>query len=198
MTIHGSKGLEFKHVYVVGLEENLFPSQMMLQSRSDLEEERRLFYVAITRAEEELVLSYAESRYNYGRLTYCEPSRFLLEIDEEFLNLPKERERPQRKTFSDESQVIQAFGTKKGRTLANLRPVAKSKPAREHKPSENFAATEPSKLTVGAEVEHQKFGYGRITKLDSSGTSTKATVNFTNQGEKTLLLSFAKLRLVEK
>ncbi len=87
MTIHSAKGLEFRNVFIVGLEEDLFPSQMMLESRQDLEEERRLFYVAITRAEQKLSFSYAESRYQWGRLKMCEPSRFLLEVDPKFLNV---------------------------------------------------------------------------------------------------------------
>jgi DNA helicase-2/ATP-dependent DNA helicase PcrA len=87
MTIHSAKGLEFRNVFIVGLEEDLFPSQMMLESRQDLEEERRLFYVAITRAEKKLSFSYAESRYQWGRLKMCEPSRFLLEVDQRFLNV---------------------------------------------------------------------------------------------------------------
>jgi DNA helicase II / ATP-dependent DNA helicase PcrA len=197
MTIHGSKGLEFNHVFVVGLEENLFPSQMMLQSREDLEEERRLFYVAITRAEKELILSYAESRYHFGRLNYCEPSRFLLEINPEFLNLPSELARPVRKTFFDDSDVISSFVNKKERTLSNLKPVSRVQPMQAHVSTGDFKATDPKELREGANVEHQKFGFGEILKLDTSGTSTKATVRFKTQGEKTLLLSFAKLRLVE-
>jgi DNA helicase-2/ATP-dependent DNA helicase PcrA len=197
MSIHGSKGLEFTQVFVVGLEENLFPSQMMLQSRDDLEEERRLFYVAITRAEKELTLSYAESRYHYGRLNYCEPSRFLLEIDPTYLNLPKEPTRPMRKSFTDDADVVSSFGNKKERLLSNLKPVNRVQPAKPHVSTGDFKATNPNELSEGAKVEHQKFGFGRIVKLDQSGSSTKATVLFKTQGEKTLLLSFAKLRLVE-
>ncbi len=210
MTIHGSKGLEFKHVFVVGLEENLFPSQMMLNNRADLEEERRLFYVAITRAEQNLTLSYADSRYNWGRLTYCEPSRFLLEIDEQYLLMPK-LNKPVRKSFSDDGDVISSFSKKvsappsssanppsaKQRVLSNLKPVSKAKPPAEHKPSGNFVPSNPSELKAGVKVEHQKFGFGRITKMDMMGASHKATVDFETQGEKTLLLSFAKLRVVE-
>ncbi len=210
MTIHGSKGLEFKHVFVVGLEENLFPSQMMLNNRADLEEERRLFYVAITRAEQNLTLSYADSRYNWGRLTYCEPSRFLLEIDEQYLSMPK-LNKPVRKSFSDDGDVISSFSKKvsappsssanppsaKQRVLSNLKPVSKAKPPAEHKPSGNFVPSNPSELKAGVKVEHQKFGFGRITKMDMMGASHKATVDFETQGEKTLLLSFAKLRVVE-
>jgi len=194
MTIHGAKGLEFKNVYVVGMEENLFPSQMMLQNRADLEEERRLFYVAITRAEDNLTLSYAQQRYNYGRLNYCEPSRFLSEIDEVYLefartktasikgmNLPFERER------SVPTTRVSSF--KKVST-----PAANANGNTRHEVSENFAPSNATDLRAEQRVEHQKFGFGTVLKMEGS---QKATVNFDTHGEKTLLLSFAKLRIVE-
>ncbi len=208
MTIHGSKGLEFKHVFVVGLEENLFPSQMMLNNRADLEEERRLFYVAITRAEQQLTLSYADSRYNWGRLTYCEPSRFLLEIDEQYLDIPQTPARTP-KHFSDDEDVIQTFKQResppaggisvKAKTLSNLKPVTPpARQAESHTPSSDFKPSNPTELKAGQRVEHPKFGFGKITRLESMGASPKATVEFETQGEKTLLLSFAKLRVVEE
>jgi DNA helicase-2/ATP-dependent DNA helicase PcrA len=208
MTIHGSKGLEFSHVFVVGLEENLFPSQMMLNNRADLEEERRLFYVAITRAEQNLTLSYADSRYNWGRLTYCEPSRFLLEIDEEYLDMPKSV-KPQAKSFTTDSDVLRSFQShgnesstssntsKKDRIISNLRPQTPNKPQVAHMPSTDFVPSNPSELKAGIKVEHAKFGFGRIIAMDMMGNSHKATVVFDTVGEKTLLLSFAKLRAVE-
>ncbi len=196
MTIHGSKGLEFKHVFVVGLEENLFPSQMMLQKRADLEEERRLFYVAITRAEQNLTLSYAESRYHYGRLNFCEPSRFLLEIDEAYLKLPGKPTPVLRKSFTDDLDVVQSFNSpSKEQLISKLKPVTRAVAA--HTPTGDFAAADPKDLKPGNRVEHQKFGFGTLSKLDTNGASVKATVNFDTVGEKTLLLSFAKLRLVE-
>lgn len=195
MTIHGAKGLEFKHVHVVGMEENLFPSQMMLQNRADLEEERRLFYVAITRAEETLTLSYAQQRYNYGRLNYCEPSRFLSEIDEMYLefartktasikgmDLPFERER------SVPTTPVSSF--KKA-----FIPVAKANGNVKHEVSENFKPSDTTDLRPEQRVEHQKFGFGTVLKMEGS---QKATVNFDTHGEKTLLLSFAKLRIVKE
>lgn len=194
MTIHGSKGLEYKHVFVVGLEENLFPSQMMLQSRSDLEEERRLFYVAVTRAEQFLTLSYADSRYHYGRLNYCEPSRFLLEIEPSFIKMAAGAT----KNFSElDLNLVSTFANRKERTLKNLKPVAKAKPAGDHTPSSDFVASKPEELQEGFRVEHQKFGFGEIKKLENSDKTLKATVVFDKVGEKTLLLSFAKLRVVE-
>jgi DNA helicase-2/ATP-dependent DNA helicase PcrA len=204
MTIHGAKGLEFKYVYIVGLEENLFPSQMMLSKRSDLEEERRLFYVAITRAEKKLTLSYAESRYNYGRLNYCEPSRFLEEIDPQYLQISKSRvisygnseTRNDRPTTSSSKPVLPF--SKKESIISNLKPVAKATPVN-HTPTGDFVASDTSVLKQGDKVEHPKFGYGTVTKMDINGNDRKATIKFDakGQGEKTLLLSFAKLRIVE-
>ncbi len=196
MTIHGAKGLEFKYVFVVGMEENLFPSQMMLQNRSDLEEERRLFYVAITRAEKKLTLSYAETRYTYGRLNYCEPSRFLSEIDKNYLNLSKiittSIGRPDTPTENSKPNLTSFV---KKETPSNLKPVQKAIPAT-HTPSADFVASDTSKLQEGDKVEHPKFGFGIVKKLDNNGTDRKATILFDTQGEKTLLLSFAKLRIL--
>ncbi len=201
MTIHGAKGLEFKNVYIVGMEENLFPSQMMLARRSDLEEERRLFYVAITRAEKKLTLSYAESRYNYGRLNYCEPSRFLEEIDKEYLQVARNRfvsysnmedrnDQPAKQT-----RAVSGF-VKKDSIKSNLKPVSKSTPPANHVPSGDFVASDTSILKEGDKVEHPKFGFGLVIKMDINGTDRKATIRFDTQGEKTLLLSFAKLRIL--
>ncbi len=193
MTIHGAKGLEFNHVYIVGLEEDLFPSQMMLQSKADLEEERRLFYVAITRAEKKLFISYAESRYQYGRLKPCEPSRFIEEIDIKYLNYPKNS----RRALEEKQKPGPASFV---RTL-NLKPVATATPKPivniNHTASEGYAPSDTSKLAEGQKVEHIKFGYGIVKKLDTNGTDKKAIIQFDKVGEKTLLLSFAKLRIVE-
>ena len=189
MTIHSAKGLEFKHVYVVGMEEDLFPSQMMLESRQDLEEERRLFYVAITRAEQKLTFSYAESRYQWGRLKMCEPSRFLLEVDQRFLNTTKAtREMATRETQPAPMGFLKNITKKAAPSRA---PVAT------HQPSEGFAPSDTSALVEGQQVEHPKFGFGVVSKMDINGTDRKATVKFDAVGEKTLLLSFAKLRIVE-
>ncbi|MFN3848685.1 MAG: ATP-dependent helicase [Spirosomataceae bacterium] len=201
MTIHGAKGLEFKYVYVVGMEENLFPSQMMLQNRSDLEEERRLFYVAITRAEKKLTLSYAEQRYNYGRLNYCEPSRFLNEIDAKFLEEAKSRITTSYGGFEKKSAntpATSAFSLK----LTNNKPAtastsSTSTTAATHTPSADFKPSDTSGLKEGMKVEHPKFGFGLVKRMDINGTDRKATIQFDTQGEKTLLLSFAKLRIIE-
>ncbi len=198
MTIHGAKGLEFKHVFVVGLEENLFPSQMMLKSRDDLEEERRLFYVAITRAEKLLTLSYAQQRYTWGKLTYCEPSRFLEEIDSRYLRfgdkgIPQTFEPP----FAPKKPAMRpvVIGEPVKRASANaLKPV--QPPVQAHVPSADFEPSDTSKLKVGDKVEHQKFGFGEVKKLEAFSGSTKAHILFEREGEKTLLLSFAKLRIL--
>ena len=204
MTIHGAKGLEFKYVYIVGLEENLFPSQMMLAKRSDLEEERRLFYVAITRAEKKLTLSYAESRYTYGRLNQCEPSRFLEEIDKQYLQVSRGRiisygnneernDQPAKTIFSSSLPF-----SRKESVISNLKSVRTATPVN-HTPTGDFVASDTSNLKQGDKVEHPKFGFGSVTKMDVNGNDRKATIKFDGQGqgEKTLLLSFAKLRIVE-
>lgn len=189
MTIHGAKGLEFKNIFLVGMEEDLFPSQMMLNSREDLEEERRLFYVAVTRAQEKLTLSYSLTRYRFGRLKQCEPSRFLQEIDSKYLKTPKKA------GFSDEPEGAEFFN-KPG----SWKPEAKKQAAANHthQPSEDFKPSDINQLTEGMKVEHAKFGFGTVKALDTSGNSKKAKVDFENFGEKTLLLTFAKLMIVEE
>jgi DNA helicase II / ATP-dependent DNA helicase PcrA len=187
MTIHMAKGLEFRHVYVVGMEEDLFPSQMMLTSRADLEEERRLFYVAITRAKEKLFLCYADTRYRYGRLKTCEPSRFLEEIDPAFIKINKKWVSQPKNPAPLETNYPRNLFQK-----AAIKPVAQ-KP---HAPSADFVASDTSGLLAGMKVEHPKFGYGTVVKLDLEGANRKAMVNFDNFGEKTLLLTFAKLRIL--
>ena len=213
MTIHGAKGLEFNHVYIVGMEEDLFPSQMMLQSRQDLEEERRLFYVAITRAEKRLVMSYAETRYQYGRLKPCEPSRFLDDINPMYLQLAKNIRRveepriPQgfvRRETSSTAAPSFVNPTKKT-PASNLTPVDKkmvvsSKPAAtNHTPSGDFKPSDTSVLVAGDRVEHLKFGFGAVKEVEVNGSDRKAKILFEGGiGEKVLLLSFAKLRILEK
>jgi DNA helicase II / ATP-dependent DNA helicase PcrA len=211
MTIHGAKGLEFNHVYVVGMEEDLFPSQMMLQSRADLEEERRLFYVAVTRAEKKLVMSYAETRYQWGRLKPCEPSRFLDEIDSKYLQFAKNIRRAVEEThrlpqgfvrMSAKEQKMPDFGTSDKATPANILIQRQNIPRPQvvgnvYKPSDDFFPSDTKKLAEGDRVEHLKFGFGKVKKIDVNGTDRKATIQFEGSiGEKTLLLSFAKLRIL--
>ncbi|GAB3333332.1 3'-5' exonuclease [Larkinella ripae] len=197
MTIHGAKGLEFRNVFIVGLEEDLFPSQMMLESRADLEEERRLFYVAITRAEKKLTVSYAESRYHYGRLKVCEPSRFLMEINPDFLKMAKIRHTER------EDRAESKRETPSGGSMSFVRSLAQKtarqqvpQPTVAHVPSSDFAPSDTSKLAEGMRVEHLKFGFGLVQKVDQDGNDRKAVIKFETAGEKTLLLSFAKLKIV--
>jgi len=197
MTIHGAKGLEFRNVYIVGLEEDLFPSQMMLESRADLEEERRLFYVAITRAEKKLTVSYAESRYHYGRLKVCEPSRFLMEINADFLKMAKVRHTDR------EDRAEAKRDTPNGGSMSFVRSLAQKtarqqapQPTVAHVPSSDFAPSDTSQLAEGMRVEHMKFGFGLVQKVDQDGNDRKAVIKFETAGEKTLLLSFAKLKIV--
>jgi len=176
MTLHLSKGLEFKHVFIVGLEEDLFPSALSYNTRSELEEERRLFYVGITRAKENLYLSYANSRYRWGKLIYCEESRFLNEIDKEFVKLKKSNNL---NSISD-SPLKKVFY----KPNPNLKRLSRNTP---------INANLKINFSEGENVSHEKFGTGKIVKIEGFGNDTKAIVKFKKFGEKNLLLRFAKL-----
>lgn len=213
MTIHASKGLEFPYVNIVGLEENLFPSQMALNSRSELEEERRLFYVAITRAEKKATISFATTRYRFGNIIYCEPSRFIDELDENCVDFPQE---PEKRKFSDDAFMRPTrpfqkpmesidFRTKETTGFAkqepkqiNFAPPKKLIPlakrmAATNTPTDNSAN---ANLRVGSVVEHEKFGIGEVTSIEGVYPESKACINFRNAGEKNLLLKYAKLKVV--
>jgi DNA helicase-2/ATP-dependent DNA helicase PcrA len=202
MTIHSSKGLEFPQVYVVGLEENLFPSQMSLNSRSDLEEERRLFYVAVTRAKSRLNISYATSRFKFGTLISCEPSRFLDEIDAKYLELDftARPEKPASSFFDDEraawSRKSDTFAKPKAAATSSAPPKTTSILAKAHIPTPGFAPSDTTKLQPGMEVEHERFGFGKVLQLEGNKPDIKATIFFKEIGQKQLLLKFAKLRIV--
>jgi len=192
MTIHSSKGLEFKQVFVVGMEEDLFPSQMMMQSREDLEEERRLFYVATTRAMDKLYLTYALTRYRYGRLLNCEPSRFLEEVDPSCLKVNK------RMTTALAGALRNESSEGKNGFIGLKKPASRpGTTAKVHSPSPDFKPSNTNNLSEGNLVEHPKFGYGKVMKMEVEGINKKATIQFDNFGEKTLLLSFAKLRIID-
>jgi DNA helicase II / ATP-dependent DNA helicase PcrA len=191
MTIHMAKGLEFKNVYVVGMEEDLFPSQMMLSSRAELEEERRLFYVAITRAQRKLVLSYAITRYRFGRLKNCEPSRFLDDIDKRYVKVSTKFGGIDSVKPNPEYAKSFVSGMKKS---ISSQPVQR---ATAYKPSPDFTPSDTKGLAIGMKVEHPKFGFGTVVKMEEMGAERKAAINFTDFGEKTLLLSFAKLKIHE-
>lgn len=215
MTIHLAKGLEFPVVFVVGLEDSLFPSMMAMNSRSDLEEERRLFYVALTRAEQRAYLTHARVRYRWGKLMDCEPSRFLDELDDEHLDvhLPEVA-----KNYGVPRELRDAFGdpdqprTFRGGGAPN-RSGSASKPAgpppapiRFRKPENlkplgqaSAASGIPANeliLSPGVRVLHDRFGAGTVTEVESAADGGKATIKFDNAGEKKLLLKFAKLQLL--
>ena len=195
MTIHASKGLEFKQVFVVGMEEDLFPSQMMMQSREDLEEERRLFYVASTRAMDKLYLSYALTRYRYGRLLNCEPSRFLEEVNPDLLKVNKR--------MSATRELPGAFRSEGPPGSAGFIGIKKQPETRLpsamhiHTPNPDFKPSNTNALQEGQLVEHPKFGFGKVQKIETEGLNKKASIHFEHFGEKTLLLSFAKLRIID-
>lgn len=197
MTIHSSKGLEFPELYVVGIEENLFPSQRSLTSREDLEEERRLFYVAITRAERRLTLSYATSRYKWGSLHSCEPSRFLDELDPQYLELEFGVPTPAVQINQDQNPIIglkrESFSKPKPRII----PKTTSLLPKAHVPSADFKPSDTSNLQVGMEVEHERFGFGKVLTIEGKSPNMKATVFFKELGQKQLLLKYAKLRIVQ-
>ncbi|GAB4421102.1 MAG: 3'-5' exonuclease [Bacteroidia bacterium] len=184
MTIHSAKGLEFTSVFLPGMEENIFPSPMALETRADLEEERRLFYVAITRAEKRLTLTYARSRYRFGDLQYNEPSRFLLELDDRYLVRPQEQRKapaqPQRRSAVEQS----------GPRTGAVRPRGAVE-------TENaFDAADPASIQAGQRVRHQNFGQGEVISVEGDGSGRKAVVHFEGRGRKVLLLKYARLQIL--
>ena len=191
MTIHAAKGLEFPYVYIVGLEENLFPSIQSLNSRSDLEEERRLFYVALTRAQKLATLSYAESRYRWGNLSITEPSRFIEEIDEKYIDIPGNvMHMGGRNHYGPPVNSGNTFGNPAG-----MRKIEKTENlSDEDKPVHETASDDDIK--PGVRVYHQKFGNGKVLSVEGKGANKKATVFFPAVGQKTLLLKYAKLAIV--
>jgi DNA helicase II / ATP-dependent DNA helicase PcrA len=191
MTMHAAKGLEFKHVYIVGMEDTLFPSPMSSGSARELEEERRLFYVAVTRAEKQATLSYALNRYKWGNLERCSPSRFLREIDQKFLSYPQTGGKPFQNTPQPAAKATplreeQITYPKNDR----FKKIQKTEPAA----AQVFAATDSSLFNTGDNVEHERFGKGIIRSLEGQPPNTTATVEFDREGSKKLLLRFAKLK----
>lgn len=217
MTIHSAKGLEFPNVFIVGMEENLFPSQMSLNAREDLEEERRLFYVALTRAEKRAILSYANSRFKWGQFTYCEPSRFIEEIDEKFLETTSGKKTPSQSKSFDFGEERGKFGGGINRLPLQDKPKSSFLPSSSTPPpmppqidtsklkkvdmnapvplpAGDWAL--PHEIQVGVEVQHEKFGKGKVIKVEGESPNEKATVFFPSEGQKQLLLKFAKLKIV--
>ena len=209
MTIHAAKGLEFSCVFAAGLEESLFPNSMSINTREELEEERRLFYVVITRAKHKLWITYANSRYRFGSVIQNDPSRFIEEIPEEQLDRSyagggvknqigswsgrPAYDRLNRGYGGAESSVSKNQPSSKPTYIS---PSAKT-PAPVHIPSVDFMPSDTSNLAAGDKVEHQKFGFGEVVKMEGSAHNPIATVNFKLGGEKKIMLNYAKLRIIK-
>ena len=207
MTIHAAKGLEFPVVFVGGLEEGLFPNAMSINTREELEEERRLFYVAITRAKTRLYLTYANTRYKFGSLMQSDASRFIDEIpveyiDKSFAGGGVKNQTPSNLCGSAFERMNRGFGgdtEKKEKSFVSTLLSGTSKPKETaHVPSSNFAASDISKLEVGTRVEHQKFGFGEVVKLEGSDHNPVATIKFDRNGEKKIMLNYAKLMIINQ
>jgi DNA helicase-2/ATP-dependent DNA helicase PcrA len=220
MTIHAAKGLEFPVVFVGGLEETLFPNAMSINTREELEEERRLFYVAVTRAKKNLFLTYANTRYRFGQLQQNDPSRFIEEMPESMVDRSyaggnarnnatsgwQQGSAFQRMqggfggSFDDAGKAEKKYGAPPAKkppipSYAVAKPVAPK--TVEHTPSQNFVPSDTSNLQAGQKVEHQKFGFGEVTKMEGASHNPIATVQFELNGEKKIMLNYAKLRIVE-
>jgi DNA helicase-2/ATP-dependent DNA helicase PcrA len=216
MSIHAAKGLEFSCVFAAGLEETLFPNAMAINTREELEEERRLFYVVITRAKQKLWITYANTRYRFGSLTQNEPSRFIDEIPSEYLDrgFAGGGVRNQGQGFSGPSgpayerlhggrfgnsadQAERRYGPPAGRE-GKPSYIPPKNPAKtiEHQPGPDFVPSDTSTLQVGQKVEHQKFGFGEVISMEGSTHNPVATVKFEHNGEKKIMLNYAKLRIL--
>lgn len=224
MTIHSAKGLEFRNVFIVGMEENLFPGPMSSDSPRALEEERRLFYVAITRAEENCFISYAKNRYKYGRQEFCNPSRFLKDINPSFLKLPKDAVVGMPRRTDEYSPRNYERGYGRGETYRSSgpsmfdggempqEPVRFVKPVSPRNLKRIVPVARPSSVSsgsnipqggaathgvsVGRMIEHERFGIGEVVRLEGTDDNCKATVKFENAGEKQLLLKFARFKII--
>ena len=224
MTIHAAKGLEFSCVFAAGLEEMLFPNAMAINTREELEEERRLFYVVVTRAKQRLWITYANTRYRFGQLVQNEPSRFIEEVPEQYMDRSFAGGGAKNQVGGSKWSKGSAFDRMKGKyvddgesgkvsqqsgTYYNSGPaVAKSTPSylppkgvpakvKEHVPSADFEASDTSELKEGQKVEHQKFGFGEVMKMEGAAHNPIATVKFEQNGEKKIMLNYAKLRIME-
>lgn len=223
MTIHAAKGLEFSVVFAAGLEEMLFPNAMSINTREELEEERRLFYVVITRAKKKLWITYANSRYRFGNLVQNEPSRFIDEIPAQYLDRSFagggarnqsgwnggsafDRMRGgfgNSDSYSDVKEAERRYGAPPNKNAGGsssptyLTPKTSLPKVVEHMPSADFKASDTSALQAGQKVEHQKFGFGEVVKMEGAAHNPIATVRFEHNGEKKIMLNYAKLRIVE-
>lgn len=214
MTIHAAKGLEFTGVFVAGMEEMLFPNAMSINTREELEEERRLFYVAVTRAKKQLWLTYANTRYRFGNLQQMEPSRFLDEIPDEHLDrsyagggvrnqtagYSSAFERMKGSFGYDDERKTKSNGNSNGlakeKKPSYINPVARQQTV-EHVPAKDFVPSDTSGLQAGQKIEHQKFGFGNVIRVEGSAHNPIATIQFEHNGEKKIMLNYARLRIVE-
>ena len=213
MTVHAAKGLEFPTVFVVGLEENIFPSPMCVGSMRELEEERRLLYVAITRAEKHCILTCAQNRFRYGRMEYDTPSRFIRDIDPSLLRVEGDSQYSgsnsqysrSNSQYSASNSRYSGSNSRPASRFQNPRPVAtqfvadpkpRLMPVRHEAPAPQSVAIGNIGLKEGNVIEHQRFGLGTVVKVEGSGENAKATVAFKNAGTKQLLLKFAKYTIV--
>jgi DNA helicase-2/ATP-dependent DNA helicase PcrA len=215
MTVHAAKGLEFDCVFVVGLEETLFPSGMSVNTREELEEERRLFYVAVTRAKKHLWLTYANARYRFGQLVQNEPSRFIDEMPEDQLDKSSAGGGARNQSSGWGTAYDRMHGgnsrgwqeQRPSKTSGNANTSNANKPSympvvppstlnKNHIPSVNFTAADPSALEAGMKVEHQKFGFGVIQQIEGSAHNPIALILFDTNGEKKIMLNYAKLSIV--
>ena len=209
MTIHAAKGLEFPVVFAAGLEEMLFPNALSINTREELEEERRLFYVVITRAKTRLWITYANTRYRFGSLVQNEPSRFIDELPEQFIDKSYAGggSKNQGMDYGNGTafERMRGWGGKSGvgsRESVKKEPpsylVPNSRPqTKEHTPSPDFVPSDTSNLQAGQKVEHQKFGFGEVLKMEGAAHNPIATVKFEHNGEKKIMLNYAKLRIIE-
>ncbi|MCF0160399.1 MAG: UvrD-helicase domain-containing protein, partial [Bacteroidaceae bacterium] len=206
MTVHSAKGLEFDTVFIVGMERDLFPNAMSSNSLSELEEERRLFYVALTRAKRHCVITHAKSRFRYGQTEWCNPSPFLRDLDVKYLDIQngdafKRAAIPSHSSFGLGTSPNRFVMDEDGkphiipRTANPVKPVVISKPQREY--SCQPVSTKEGPLQVGNVIEHERFGIGDVIAVTGSGENVKATVKFRHAGEKQLLLKFARFKIIE-
>lgn len=210
MTIHAAKGLEFSCVFAVGLEEMLFPNAMSINTREELEEERRLFYVVITRAKQKLWISYANTRYKFGQVVQNDPSRFINELPEDHLDRSYAGGGFRNQSSSSASERMRGWGQsntiqqksffdqpqKTSERPSYMPPPSVTKPVI-HQPSADFKPSDTSELREGQKVEHQKFGFGVVLKMEGASHNPIATIKFDLNGEKKIMLNYAKLRIVE-